>query len=81
MIEYIHQPRKLLLLSNYILSVSSLMLILGIALAYFFESRLTLIDLVAAHTLTILGPTVIKIGYIVRLIAEYQIERERYVCA
>lgn len=76
MINFIRQPQYLLLLSSFILIAGLGMLVAGIALAYVFDLHLTLVELVVAHALTILGPTAIKIGYVMRLVADYQIKRE-----
>jgi hypothetical protein len=35
--------------------------------------------LVAMHSLTILGPTLIKIGYVMRLLAQYRIRAPRMI--
>ncbi|QHC96335.1 hypothetical protein PspR84_17395 [Pseudomonas sp. R84] len=35
--------------------------------------------LVAMHSLTILGPTLIKIGYVMRLLAQYRIRARRMI--
>lgn len=47
-----------------------LLLLLGISGAYLFDHRLAMGSVVAAHALVILGPTALKIGYVMRLLAE-----------
>lgn len=73
MIDYIHQPRNLLFLSSVILAAGLVMLIAGIALAYVLDRHLSIVELVAAHSLTILGPTAIKIGYVLRMLVAYHL--------
>lgn len=76
MIDYIRQPRNLLLLSSLTLAVGLVMLLAGIALAYVFDLQLNIVELIGAHALTILGPTAIKIGYVMRLVAAYQLSKD-----
>lgn len=45
------------------------MLLVGIILAYGCDAYLSLPQLVGAHAMTILGPTAIKLGYVMRLLA------------
>ncbi|MBC9250652.1 transmembrane sensor/regulator PpyR [Pseudomonas alcaligenes] len=75
MIDYIRQPRNLLHLSSLTLTAGLAMLLVGIALAYVLDLQLSIVELVGAHALTILGPTAIKIGYVMRLLAAYQLRR------
>ncbi|MGF6693978.1 hypothetical protein M2318_004062 [Metapseudomonas resinovorans] len=48
------------------------MLAIGVLLAYFLDAYLSNGALVLAHLLTMLGPTSIKIGYVLRLHALYR---------
>lgn len=50
-----------------------LLLLIGVSGAYLFDQRLPLGTVVAAHALVILGPTALKIGYVVRLLAQRQV--------
>jgi hypothetical protein len=43
--------------------------LVGIILAYGCEAYLKLPELIGAHAMTILGPTAIKLGYVMRLLA------------
>jgi hypothetical protein len=70
--DYTRQPHHLLALSSLTLAAGLIMLVVGIALAYLFDLRLNIAELIGAHALTILGPTAIKIGYVMRLVATHQ---------
>ncbi|EJM06068.1 hypothetical protein PMI19_01298 [Pseudomonas sp. GM16] len=45
----------------------------GIYGAYLYNDQMPIALLVAMHALTILGPTLIKIGYVMRLLAQHRI--------
>ena len=45
----------------------------GIYGAYLYNGQMPIALLVAMHSLTVLGPTLIKIGYVMRLLAQYRI--------
>lgn len=49
------------------------LLLLGIAGAYVVDDHLQLGAVVAGHALVILGPTALKIGYVMRLLAQRQL--------
>lgn len=76
MIEHICQPRNLLRLSSLVLSIGLAMLLAGVVLAYGLDLHLSIIELVGAHALTIIGPTLLKIGYVLRLIAAYRLSQD-----
>ncbi|MDF3936639.1 transmembrane sensor/regulator PpyR [Pseudomonas citronellolis] len=69
-------PQRNLGHSSALLSAGVAMLLGGIYGAYFIDQLLALPLLVAAHALTILGPTAIKLGYVLRLIAQHQMRRD-----
>ncbi|MNY74774.1 hypothetical protein D3C86_2138810 [compost metagenome] len=52
-------------------------LIIGAVLAYGYDAYLSLPGLVMAHALTILGPTAIKLGYVMRLLSFNRLRRNR----
>lgn len=79
MIDYIRQPRNLLFLSSAILATGLVMLIVGIVLAYVPDLHLSIVELIGAHALTILGPSAIKIGYVMRLLASHQFSKSKSV--
>ncbi|MCO6060359.1 transmembrane sensor/regulator PpyR [Pseudomonas sp. MOB-449] len=66
-------PQRLMQLSQLFLCAGLFQLLLGIAGAYYLDARLGLLMLVGAHGMVILGPTLIKLGYVMRLTAQYQL--------
>jgi hypothetical protein len=73
MYDFFEDSHRVLKLSHVLLIGGLGMLMAGILLAYVFDARLTLPALVGAHGMTILGPTAIKLGYVMRLIAHNRI--------
>lgn len=71
MIEYLSCPRNVLRLSTRLLVAGLLLLLLGVVVAYGLDSRLTIGTQVAAHSAVILGPSLLKIGYVMRLLAQH----------
>ncbi|WP_085649145.1 MULTISPECIES: transmembrane sensor/regulator PpyR [unclassified Pseudomonas] len=69
MYDFFEDSYRVLKLSHLLLIGGLVMLIVGIFLAYVFDAHLNLPTLVGAHGMTILGPTAIKLGYVMRLIA------------
>jgi hypothetical protein len=51
------------------------MLLAGIYGAYLYDGHLSIVVLVAMHAMTILGPTLLKIGYVMRLLSQYRLSR------
>lgn len=66
---FFENPYRVLKLSHVLLIGGLIMLVVGIILAYGCDAYLTLPALVGAHAMTILGPTAIKLGYVMRLLA------------
>lgn len=66
---FFENPYRVLKLSHVLLIGGLFMLVVGIILAYGCDAYLTLPALVGAHAMTILGPTAIKLGYVMRLLA------------
>ncbi|TYP62116.1 hypothetical protein [Stutzerimonas stutzeri] len=64
---------RLLLFANLSMALGVLLLLLGIAGAYVVDDQLQLGAVVASHALVILGPTALKIGYVMRLLAQRQL--------
>jgi len=64
---------RLLLFANLSMALGVLLLLLGIAGAYVVDDQLQLGAVVASHALVILGPTALKIGYVMRLVAQRQL--------
>ena len=71
-------PQRNLSHSSSLLGAGVAMLLSGIFGAYFIDQYLALPALVAAHGLTILGPTSIKLGYVLRLIAQRQMREPQW---
>lgn len=68
-------PQQLLRLSSQLLLAGLGLLLLGLLAAYGLESRLNLVSLVLAHSLTIIGPGLLKLGYVLRLAAQHGLRR------
>ncbi|KGE67618.1 MULTISPECIES: hypothetical protein [Pseudomonas] len=81
MLRYFDSPLRVLSLGNSLLLLGLGVLLLGILLAYWLDQRLPLLVLVLAHGMTILGPTLIKIGYVMRLLSQYKLGNDRGVLA
>ena len=47
------------------------LLLVGVVVAYGLDSRLSIGTQVAAHSAVILGPSLLKIGYVMRLLAQH----------
>lgn len=73
MIDQSSDPHRLLNLGNLLMISGVLLLLIGVCGAYLFDQRLPLGSIVASHALVILGPTALKIGYVVRLLAQRQV--------
>ncbi|MET0777199.1 MAG: transmembrane sensor/regulator PpyR [Pseudomonas mandelii] len=72
MYGFFENPYRVLKLSHVLLIGGLIMLVAGIILAYGCDVYLTLPALVGAHAMTILGPTAIKLGYVMRLLAHHR---------
>jgi len=67
-------PRRVLRLSWGLLCMGVLLLASGLAVAYGLERRLAIPALVGAHVLIVLGPTLFKLGYVMRLAAQQKLQ-------
>lgn len=67
MIEFFSCPRNVLRVSNQLLWAGAAMLLAGIGIAYGLERQLEIGPLVVAHSAVIIGPSFLKIGYVMRL--------------
>lgn len=70
MFALLANPRFVLRLSTTLLLAGILLLSTGLAIAYGLERRLPIVALVGAHVLIVLGPTLFKLGYVMRLAAQ-----------
>lgn len=69
-------PVQILHLSNQLLWGGLILLLVGLVAAYGLEKQLNVPTLVLAHSLTLIGPSVLKIGYVLRLIAQQRLKDE-----
>ncbi|WP_161867500.1 MULTISPECIES: transmembrane sensor/regulator PpyR [Pseudomonas] len=67
-------PMQILHLSSQLLWAGLVLLFLGVLAAYGLERHLNVPTLVLAHSLTLIGPSVLKIGYVLRLIAQERLK-------
>jgi hypothetical protein len=51
------------------------MLLAGIYGAYLYEGHLSILALVSLHAMTIIGPTLLKIGYVMRLLSQHRLHK------
>ncbi|MBS4080974.1 transmembrane sensor/regulator PpyR [Pseudomonas rustica] len=79
MLTFFESPLNVLNLSSKVLVAGLVMLLAGIYGAYLYEGHMAIALLVAMHALTILGPTLIKIGYVMRLLAQYRLRGPRLI--
>ncbi|EJM90712.1 MULTISPECIES: hypothetical protein [unclassified Pseudomonas] len=72
MFAYFSNPQNVLHLSSNMLGAGLALLLAGIYGAYLYAGHLPIVVLVAMHAMTIIGPTLIKIGYVMRLLAQHR---------
>lgn len=75
MFAFFESPLNVLHLSSKMLVAGLVMLLAGIYGAYLYQGHMPIALLVAMHALTIVGPTLIKIGYVMRLLSQYRLAR------
>jgi len=68
-------PLNVLHLSSKVLVAGLVMLLAGIYGAYLYQGHMPIALLVGMHAMTIVGPTLIKIGYVMRLLSQYRLGR------
>ena len=81
MFAYFSNPQNVLHLSSKILGVGLAMLLAGIYGAYLYAGSLPIVVLVLMHAMTIIGPTLIKIGYVMRLLSQHRLGKRLAVVA
>ncbi|WP_159815665.1 transmembrane sensor/regulator PpyR [Pseudomonas sp. 18058] len=79
MLTFLESPLNVMHLSSKVLVAGLVMLLAGIYGAYLYDGHMPIALLVAMHALTILGPTLIKIGYVMRLLAQYRLRGPRLI--
>jgi hypothetical protein len=77
MFDFFLRPANVLRLSTRVLLVGLTLLLTGIVGAYLLDLHPTLFGLVSLHAMTIVGPTLIKIGYVMRLLAQHNLRKVR----
>lgn len=70
MLYHSASPQRLMSTANALMVAGVLLLLLGVSGAYLFDRHLAMGSIIASHTLVILGPTALKVGYVIRLLAE-----------
>lgn len=73
MFAFFESPLNVLHLSSKILVAGLVMLLAGIYGAYLYQGHMPVALLVAMHAMTIIGPTLLKIGYVMRLLSQYRL--------
>jgi len=75
MFNFFSNPQYVLELSSRVLGAGLAMLLAGIYGAYLYDGHLSIVVLVALHAMTIVGPTLLKIGYVMRLLSQYRLSQ------
>ncbi|RON17063.1 transmembrane sensor/regulator PpyR [Pseudomonas brassicacearum] len=75
MFNFFNDPLRVLHLSSKVLGAGLVMLFAGIYGAYLYAGHMPIALLVAMHAMTIVGPTLLKIGYVMRLLAQYRLSK------
>lgn len=73
MFTYFGNPLNVLQLSSKVLVTGLVMLLAGIYGAYLYTGHLPIATQVLMHAMTIVGPTLIKIGYVMRLLSQHRL--------
>jgi hypothetical protein len=74
MFEFFSSPHNVLHLSSKVLGLGLTLLLVGIYGAYLYNGGLPIAVLVSMHAMTIIGPTLLKIGYVMRLLAQHRLD-------
>lgn len=75
MFDFFSNPQNILRLSSRVLGVGLVMLLAGIYGVYLYAGHLPIAALVSMHAMTIIGPTLLKIGYVMRLLSQHQLSQ------
>ncbi|MEJ5059012.1 MULTISPECIES: transmembrane sensor/regulator PpyR [unclassified Pseudomonas] len=79
MFHFFSNPQNVLHLSSRVLIVGLAMLLAGIYGAYLYNGHLSIPAQVALHAMTIIGPTLLKIGYVMRLLSQHRLSKPQRV--
>ena len=80
MLAFLSCPSRALQLANRMLLAGVLLLLSGLLGAYGLEAQLSMGSLVTAHALTIIGPGLLKLGYVLRLAAQQHLRQQQEPC-
>lgn len=80
MLAYLACPARALRLANRMLLAGVLLLLSGLLGAYGLEAQLSMGSLVTAHSLIIIGPGLLKLGYVLRLAAQQHLRKQQEPC-
>ncbi|HEF4760656.1 TPA: transmembrane sensor/regulator PpyR [Pseudomonas putida] len=75
MFHFFSKPQNVLHLSSRVLVMGLAMLLAGIYGAYLYGGHLSIPAQVSLHAMTIVGPTLLKIGYVMRLLAQHRLSK------
>jgi hypothetical protein len=78
MFHVFSNAQNVLNLSSRVLGVGLAMLLAGIYGAYLYAGHLLIVALVSLHAMTIVGPTLLKIGYVMRLLAQHRLSKPQF---
>lgn len=73
MFDFFNNPQHVLQLSSRVLAAGLALLLAGIYGAYLYDGHLPIVALVSLHAMTIIGPTLLKIGYVMRLLSQHRL--------
>ncbi|MET0847976.1 MAG: transmembrane sensor/regulator PpyR [Pseudomonas sp.] len=73
MFDVFSNPQNVLHWSTRVLGAGLALLLAGIYGAYLYHGQLPIVVLVMMHAMTIIGPTLLKIGYVMRLLAQHRL--------
>jgi hypothetical protein len=79
MFHFFSNPQNVLHLSSRVLGLGLAVVLAGVYGAYFYAGHLSILALVSLHAMTIVGPTLLKIGYVMRLLAQHRLSNTQLV--
>ncbi|MCY1461082.1 hypothetical protein D9M71_787020 [compost metagenome] len=78
MFHFFSNSQNVLRLSTRVLGIGLAMLLAGVYGAYLYGGHLSIVALVSLHAMTIVGPTLLKIGYVMRLLAQHRLSKPQH---
>lgn len=73
MLRHFEDPHRTHALGDTLLALGLALLGVGVMGGYVIDDRLSLVAQVLAHILVIVGPTLVKIGYVMRINARHRL--------